>query len=200
MGGGNNNRDRRPKRRNSCLCVCSPLRKGYKCAAGLWRLLCGLLSLRSVRTEEKDVTDVPSEKPLLKKVPHKGGRDNSYLQLCAPTPPSYYTVENVRYHPGEPPSVEHSNEDRYFVAPKASNRYQVVALFDGHDGPRAVDHVCKYVGNRLNTTRSKSVNALRKVFLETESKFFESIGVYVKEKQALEAVIPLVGDGAHRGW
>ena len=117
------------------------------------------------------------------------------------------TVENVRYHLGEPPKVEHSNEDRYFVAPKASTRYQVLALFDGHDGPRAVDHVCKYVGNRLNTTRPKSVDALRDVFLETESKFFDSIGVYVKEKQALGAVIPPVGekmmvggDCCHDGW
>ena len=172
---------------------CNPLRVCYQlCYISLRQFLCCLLTrlcgdiidrrkykrVPGIEPEE-DITVVPSGTFPMK--------DNSrHLQECA-----HYTVENVRYDLGEPPMVEHSNEDRFFVA---STGYQVVALFDGHDGSRAVDHVCQYVGNRLNMTKPESVNmsTLENVFLETEKNFFETIRDCVKEKQALEAIIPSV--------
>ena len=161
-----------------CACTSTCCRR---CCNSLRQFLCSLLStLTGLWGDRSMYKSVPTDDIPMKRRP---------IIQCAP---SYCTVENVRYRPGELPKVEHSNEDRYiFVAPKASTRYQVVALFDGHDGPRAVDHVCKYVENRLNTTRPKSVNVstLENVFLETEKNFFETIRVYVEEKQALEAIM-----------
>eukprot|EP00731_Ephydatia_muelleri_P028856 Em0020g500a len=99
-------------------------------------------------------------------------------------------VENVRYRLGEKPHVEHDNEDRWFEI-NSRRSYQVVALFDGHDGPLAVDHVREYVNSRLKGTRSVTLTTLQGLFVETESNFFDSIRAYVEERQRLQNTIPL---------
>ena len=102
------------------------------------------------------------------------------------------TLENVRYRLGEPPHAEHVNEDRWFDA--RGGCCQVMALFDGHDGPRAVDHVLKYVSKQVNKRKGSHMilTTLRDIFLETENHFFSNISAAVEEKQRLEAVIPPV--------
>ena len=109
-----------------------------------------------------------------------------------PGPCSACSVENVRYRLGEKPHVEHDNEDRWFEI-NSRWSYQVVALFDGHDGPLAVDHVREYVNSRLEGTRSVTLTTLQELFVETESNFFDSIRAYVEERQRLQNTIPPVG-------
>ena len=103
------------------------------------------------------------------------------------------TIENVRYRLGDTPLFEHDNEDRWFETHDVSKPYQVVALFDGHDGPRAVDYVRKYVKNELERARSVTLTTLQELFVETETDFFENIRIYVEERQRLRNAIPPVG-------
>ena len=110
-------------------------------------------------------------------------------------PLSACTVENVRYRLAETPHVEHDNEDRWFETHDVSGFYQVVALFDGHDGRLAVDRVCEYVKIRLPVEEAESVTltTLQKLFAETERNFFDNIRAYLEERQRLQNTIPSVG-------
>ena len=110
-------------------------------------------------------------------------------------PLSACTVENVRYRLAETPHVEHDNEDRWFETHDVSGSYQVVALFDGHDGRLAVDRVCEYVKIRLPVEEAESVTltTLQKLFAETERNFFDNIRAYLEERQRLQNTIPSVG-------
>ena len=74
-----------------------------------------------------------------------------------------------------------------------------MALFDGHDGPRAVDHVCRYVGEQVEKRKGSDMRltTLRDMFIETDSNFFGNISAYTEEKQRLEAVIPPVSTFEH---
>ena len=102
-------------------------------------------------------------------------------------------VENVRYRLGQIPLVEHDNEDRWFETHDSSGSCQVVALFDGHDGPRAVDDVCKYFKSRLARIRSVTLEkTLQELFVEAEGGFFENIRVCLEEIQKLQNIIPQV--------
>ena len=111
---------------------------------------------------------------------------------------SVCTFENVRYRLGESPHAEHVNEDRWFDV--RGGRCQVMALFDGHDGPRAMDHVCRYVGEQVEKRKGSDMRlaTLRDMFIETDSNFFGNISAYTEEKQTLEAVIPPVSTFEHR--
>ena len=152
-------------------CICRSI--GQLCSLCY---LCYIMCLKCTRQEPR-YEPVPT---------NENFQDESLKPLSAGT------LENVRYRLGEPPHAEHVNEDRWFDA--RGGRCQVMALFDGHDGPRAVDHVLKYVSKQVKKRKKSEMilTTLQDMFLETENHFFSNISAAVEEKQRLEAVIPPV--------
>ncbi len=117
------------------------------------------------------------------------------------TPVNYSTasLENARYHVGGPSRADHSNEDRDFAL--EGDGFQVFAVFDGHDGPRAAGFASNYFmeyfqsssWQRVVPRDSRNIQiALQEFFRSTEAEFFKSIQAVIDEKNTLQAVIPPV--------
>ncbi len=117
------------------------------------------------------------------------------------TPVNYSaaSLENARYHVGGPPRADHSNEDRDFAL--EGDGFQVFAVFDGHDGPRAAGFASNYFMEHFQSSSWQRVvprdsravqTALQEFFRSTEADFFRSIQPFIDEKNTLQAVIPPV--------
>ena len=105
------------------------------------------------------------------------------------------TRGNARYHLGGKASSEHQNEDRYFKTHEA--KFNACAVFDGHDGPTAVNYVRgqfqRLVMDVVNSYPEDQISAqLKECFTVVESNFFKTIQAYIDEKRNLQEVIPPV--------
>ena len=110
---------------------------------------------------------------------------------------SVASVENVRYSLVDAPQPDHWNEDARFVI-NDQPRFKVMAVFDGHDGSNAVEHVCTHFHNLfsrqfLHEVKEQDVGkVLEKFFESAEYSFFHHIQVFIAEKKALQSRIPEV--------
>ena len=109
------------------------------------------------------------------------------------------TLENSRYSLESGPKPDHPNEDRYFTVERRT--FKAFAVFDGHDGERAVGFASSYMRELFfNTSWERAVanggeivpKALEEFFKATEREFFKSIRSVIDEVQSLKAVIPPV--------
>ena len=116
-----------------------------------------------------------------------------------PSSCSVATLQNARYCLDHMPSSDHPNEDRHFSL--EGGNFQALGVFDGHDGPRAAGFASNFLLELFNTTSWKKVaqsghehipQALSEFFRATETEFFRSIRSSIREKEALQAVIPSV--------
>lgn len=133
--------------------------------------------------------------------PVSGVEDWTPSAMRVPTGFSAATLENGRYRVNDVPTSDHSNEDRQFALD--GDNFQVFAVFDGHEGPRAAGFASNYFvqlfssdsWKRLVARKSASkdiLKALGEFFKSTEKDFFKSIKPIIDEKNALQAVIPPV--------
>ena len=112
------------------------------------------------------------------------------------------SVENARYRLNQSPIPDHDNEDRHFSIDKGN--YQVFGVFDGHDGPRAVEFAVKrmteFFGMQSWETVMKGEDSalvttcLEEFFKTTEKEFFDYISHDVGFKEAISACIPKVSN------
>ena len=85
------------------------------------------------------------------------------------------------------------------------DNYDVFAVFDGHDGPRAAGFASHALMDMFNSESWKSLTrssleaqkeniplALKEFFKETEKQFFRGIRSTIEEKRSLQAIIPPV--------
>ena len=131
----------------------------------------------------------------------KDDSDSEWSPYVVRKPSNYSeaTVENARYRPGGEPTSDHQNEDRFFSLEQENST--VFAVFDGHDGSRAVGFVSSIYMEYFKTDSWKNVTAfymteveeaLREFFRAAETEFFKNIRSYTLEKNRLQAVIPKV--------
>ena len=108
---------------------------------------------------------------------------------------------NARYEMGKEPSSYHDMEDRYFVENNEPHA-MVFCVFDGHDGPNAVNFVSKKLKHIF---RSKSwrtiisvltverndtiVRALREFFMTVDKEYFDVRRDHIIEKQRLQRIL-----------
>ena len=116
-----------------------------------------------------------------------------------PSGASVATLENARYQISRPPSSDHANEDRFFAM--EGGDFQVMAVFDGHDGARAAGFASNYILGLFYTQSWHHLvhrgyqnipHALQEFFLAAERDFFLSIKHYTREFQEVQASIPAV--------
>ena len=109
------------------------------------------------------------------------------------------TLENARYSLEEGSKPDHPNEDRYFAL--ETRTFKAFAVFDGHDGERAVGLASSYMRELFyNVSWERAVakggevvpQALEEFFKATDREFFKSIRQYITELQSLKAIIPPV--------
>ena len=82
-----------------------------------------------------------------------------------------------------------------------SRTFKAFAVFDGHDGERAVEFASNYMRELFyNVSWERAVanggeivpKALEEFFKATDKEFFKSIEQYITEMQSLKAIIPPV--------
>lgn len=124
------------------------------------------------------------------------------LEQVGPSLPpgaSVATLENARYQISGPPTSDHANEDRFFAM--EGGDFQVMAVFDGHDGARAAGFASNYILGLFYTQSWQHLahrgqqnipHALKEFFLAAEKDFFSSIKHYTREFQEVQASIPAV--------
>lgn len=109
------------------------------------------------------------------------------------------TLENARYSLESGSKPDHQNEDRYFAM--ETRTFKAFAVFDGHDGERAVGFASSYLRQLFyNTSWERAVanggeivpKALEEFFKATDKEFFKSIRNVIDEVQTLKAAIPPV--------
>lgn len=114
---------------------------------------------------------------------------------------SYATLENARYTPNDLPRSDHDNEDRHFVF--EGQGYQVLGVFDGHDGARAAGFASNYMMELFGMDSWKKVvgdtsqdnivpQVLTEFFKTTDREFFKSIERDIELKEIYTALIPEV--------
>jgi len=124
-----------------------------------------------------------------------------------PSPPSILqgcssaTLDNARYELSKYPRREHENEDGYFT--KEKDNCKVFAVFDGHDGSRAVGFTSNYMAQLFDMPSWHKVvdnkesddqlrHMLKEFFRATEDSFFQSIAWEIEKKEVYSALIPPV--------
>lgn len=116
-----------------------------------------------------------------------------------PSGASVATLENARYEFSGPSSSDHANEDRFFAM--EGGNFQVMAVFDGHDGARAAGFASNYMLGLFYTQSWHHIvhgghrnirHALEEFFLAAERDFFQSIEQYTREFKQVQASIPAV--------
>lgn len=109
------------------------------------------------------------------------------------------TLENARYSLESGSKPDHQNEDRYFAM--ETRTFKTFAVFDGHDGERAVGFASSYMRELFyNTSWERAVanggeivpKALEEFFKATDREFFKNIRNVIDEVQTLKAAIPPV--------
>ena len=109
------------------------------------------------------------------------------------------TLENARYTAAGPPSMDHPNEDRFFAM--EGGDFQVMAVFDGHDGARAAGFASNFVLSLFGTQSWRQLvrhgrehinHALQEFFLAAEKEFFQSIERHTHEWEQLRTALPAV--------
>ena len=111
------------------------------------------------------------------------------------------TLENARYTPDGYPRSDHDNEDRHFVFD--GNDYQVLGVFDGHDGGRAAGFASNYMRELFDMDSWKTVignrdqdsmipQVLAEFFKATDREFFRSIEKDIEWKEIYTSLIPEV--------
>ena len=104
------------------------------------------------------------------------------------------TLGNARYERGGHARPDHENEDRCFST--HDGKFAAFAVFDGHDGPIAVDcahrEFLRLIGVLNGRTKDGINGALSQCFDSVESTFFKSIQEHISEKDSLQARIPRV--------
>ena len=109
------------------------------------------------------------------------------------------TLENARYSLESGSKPDHPNEDRYFAS--ETRTFKAFAVFDGHDGERAVGFASSYLRELFyNPSWERAVasggeivpKALEEFFKATDREFFKSIRSVIDEVQTLKAAIPPV--------
>ena len=112
---------------------------------------------------------------------------------------SLSTLENARYSLESGAKSDHPNEDRHFALEMRT--FKAFAVFDGHDGERAVGFASSYLRELFyNLSWERAIasggeivpKALEEFFKATEKEFFKSIRQYINEVQSLKAAIPPV--------
>jgi len=114
---------------------------------------------------------------------------------------SVCTVTNERYALDASSSKDHDNEDDLLI--HANNNSLCMCVFDGHDGPRAVQFVKRYMKVNIFDTKSwiklsevdiqdEMESALAEFIKVTDSDFFKSIKQFIDEKLYLQSQIPKV--------
>ena len=112
---------------------------------------------------------------------------------------SLSTLENARYSLESGGMPDHPNEDRHFAL--ETRLFKAFAVFDGHDGERAVGFASSYMRELFyNVSWERAVanggeivpKALEEFFKATDREFFKSIRQYINEVQSLKAAIPPV--------
>ena len=104
---------------------------------------------------------------------------------------------NARYSSVDAPQPDHWNEDAHFIITEQP-RFKAMAVFDGHDGPNAVELVGGhfhelFTRQFLHEVKEQDVcRVLEKFFASAEHQFFQRIQMFIAEKKALQSRIPEV--------
>ena len=114
---------------------------------------------------------------------------------------SVSSLHNERYALDAPSTKDHENEDEFLI--HANYRSLCLCCFDGHDGPRAVKFVKRYMKANIFDTKSwidisekdnheEIECALAEFIKVTDADFFKNIKQFIEEKVYLQSQIPKV--------
>ena len=116
---------------------------------------------------------------------------------------SYHSIENVRYSIAAESkemssSPDHHNEDKCLFTQKSKDDPIIMAVFDGHDGIKGSMLAEAMLYSRfinqdvLDKLKASPMETLNQQILETDSKFFEDISEFMKEKDDILSTLPKV--------
>ena len=116
---------------------------------------------------------------------------------------SFHSIENARYsiaaESKEMSSLpDHHNEDKCLFTQNSKDDLIIMAVFDGHDGIKgsllaeAMLHSRFINPDVLDELKVNPKGTLNQQIFETESKFFEEISKFMKEKDDILSTLPKV--------